>query len=391
MNGDEWIKEGFEDFELPPNNGDREEPNRPGTPADGGQHERQNGPLIQSSAEFVANFVPPDYLIDGLLQRGFVYAMTAPSSSGKTCIAMRLSAHMGLGLKLGNREVVQGKVLYLAGENPHDCRMRWIKLCEELGVEPKDVPVFFLPGTPQLSAVRKQINTETLQHGPFALVIVDTSAAYFEGDNENDNVQMGKHARMLRSLSKLSGEPTVIVTCHPTKNADPDNYVPRGGGAFLNEIDTNLVCKREPNSMAVQLHWHRKIRGVDFGPISFELKHGQTEKLKDSQGRPIWTVTARPISQDEQTRLDESGHSDEGSVLLLMLEQPGLSMAKMAETQAWFYTDGQPNKSKVDRIIRALAKQKLVTQNYRGNWELTEQGTEAAASAKAAEKASETI
>src|SRR5262249_3265997 len=166
MNGDEWIKEGFEDFELPPNNGDREEPNRPGTPADGGQHERQNGPLIQSSAEFVANFVPPDYLIDGLLQRGFVYAMTAPSSSGKTCIVMRLSAHMGLGLKLGNREVVQGKVLYLAGENPHDCRMRWIKLCEELGVEPKDVPVFFLPGTPQLSAVRKQINTETLQHGP---------------------------------------------------------------------------------------------------------------------------------------------------------------------------------------------------------------------------------
>ena len=297
----------------------------------------------------------------------------------------------GFGLKLGNREVVQGKVLFLAGENPHDCRMRWIKLCEELGVEPENVPVFFLPGTPQLSAVRKQINTETLQHGPFALVIVDTSAAYFEGDNENDNVQMGKHARMLRSLAKLSGEPTVIVTCHPTKNADPDNYVPRGGGAFLNEIDTNLVCKREPNSMAVQLHWHRKIRGVDFGPISFELKHGQTEKLKDSQGRPIWTVTARPISEDEQTRLDESGHSDEDRVLVLMQEQPGLSMAKMAETLNWTYANGEANKSKVDRIIRALAKQKLVTQNYRGNWQLTEKGTEAADFVKAAEKAAETI
>jgi hypothetical protein len=389
--GDEWIKDGFEEFELPPDDRDQEEPNQPGTPADGGQHARADDALIQSSAEFVTNFLLPDYLIDGLIQRRFIYALTAPSSSGKTCIAMRLAAHVGLGLRLGSREVEQGKVLYLAGENPDDCRMRWIKLCEELEKEPKDVPVFFLPGTPQLSAVRKQINTETLQHGPFALVIVDTSAAYFEGDNENDNVQMGKHARMLRSLAKLPGEPTIIVTCHPTKNADPDNYVPRGGVAFLNEIDANLICKREPNSMAVQLHWHRKIRGVDFAPIAFELKQGTTNKLKDSKGRPIWTVTARPISEDEQTRLDESGHGDENRVLLLMQDQPGLSMAKMAEAQAWFYTDGQPNKSKVDRIMRALAKQKLVTQNYRGNWELTKKGEEAAVSAKSADKAAETL
>src|SRR5262245_9706748 len=42
------------------------EPNQPGHVDDGGQHERQN--LIQSSGDFVANFVPPDYLIDGLIQ-----------------------------------------------------------------------------------------------------------------------------------------------------------------------------------------------------------------------------------------------------------------------------------------------------------------------------------
>jgi AAA domain len=136
--GDEWIKDGFEEFEPPPNNGDgREEPNRPGTPADGGHYERQDGSLIQTSAEFVAGFVPPDYLIDGLIQRRFVYSMTAPTSAGKTSIVMRLAAHTALGLPLGNREVEQGKVLYLAGENPDDVRMRWIKLCEEMGVEPK--------------------------------------------------------------------------------------------------------------------------------------------------------------------------------------------------------------------------------------------------------------
>jgi hypothetical protein len=70
--GDEWIKDGFEEYELPPGNGGREEPDRPGSPSDGGPHERQDngsgdGTLIQTSAEFVAGFVPPDYLIDGLI------------------------------------------------------------------------------------------------------------------------------------------------------------------------------------------------------------------------------------------------------------------------------------------------------------------------------------
>jgi RecA-family ATPase len=249
--GDEWVKDGFEEFEPPPDNErGSEEYNGPGSPSDGGHHARQEGPLIQTSAEFVAGFVPPDYLIDGLIQRRFVYSMTAPTSAGKTSIVMRLAAHTALGLPLDDREVAQGKVLYLAGENPDDVRMRWIKLCEELNVEPKVVPVFFLPSNPRLSevAVRKQINEESALHGPFVLVIVDTSAAYFEGDDENNNVQMGKHARMLRSLAKLPGGPTIIVTCHPTKKADNEDLVPRGGGAFLNEIDTNLVCIKEPNT-----------------------------------------------------------------------------------------------------------------------------------------------
>src|SRR5215471_3864514 len=40
MNSDEWIKEGFEDFEPPPVDEPKEEPSRPGTTADGG-HPRQ--------------------------------------------------------------------------------------------------------------------------------------------------------------------------------------------------------------------------------------------------------------------------------------------------------------------------------------------------------------
>jgi len=43
--------------------------------------------LSFSSGEFVADFVPPDYLVVGWLQRRFVYSFTAATGDGKTAIA----------------------------------------------------------------------------------------------------------------------------------------------------------------------------------------------------------------------------------------------------------------------------------------------------------------
>jgi len=82
--------------------------------------------LAQSSAEFVAGFVPPDYLIEGLLQRRFIYSLTAATGTGKTAIALLLAALVSRGANLGKLEVAKGRVLYFAGENPDDVRMRWL-------------------------------------------------------------------------------------------------------------------------------------------------------------------------------------------------------------------------------------------------------------------------
>ena len=63
--------------------------------------------------------------------------------------------------------------------------------------------------------MREMITKEAEKSGPFqSLVIIDTSAAYFQGDDENNNVQAGAHARMIRSFVSLPGGPTIIVTCH---------------------------------------------------------------------------------------------------------------------------------------------------------------------------------
>jgi hypothetical protein len=89
--------------------------------------------IAQTSTEFVAGFVPPDYLIEGLLQRRFLYSLTASTGSGKTAQALLLTAHVALGQNLGGREVAKGSVLYFAGENPDDIRMRWFAQTQQFG------------------------------------------------------------------------------------------------------------------------------------------------------------------------------------------------------------------------------------------------------------------
>ena len=242
--------------------------------------------LIKTSEEFVASLKAPDYLIKGVLQRRFIYSMTAPTGAGKTCIAMRIAAHVAFGVPLLGRPVKQGGVLFLAGENPDDVKMRWIKLAEEMAVDVNTSRICWLDARVPLSKkeLRQRIAAEVAALGEVTLVIVDTSAAYFEGNDENDNVQAGNHARAMRGLVDLPGGPTVLVTCHPVKNPDLENLVPRGGGAFVNEVDGNLVCPSKGGGI-VEVHWHVKFRGPDFAPIPFRIAAGQSEKLKTLRRR----------------------------------------------------------------------------------------------------------
>src|SRR4051812_20881561 len=79
-------------------------------------------PLIKSSSEFISGFVPPEYVIEGILQQRFCYSFTAKTGTGKTAIAMRVAAHVALGRDLCGRFVARGRAIYFAGENPDDIR-----------------------------------------------------------------------------------------------------------------------------------------------------------------------------------------------------------------------------------------------------------------------------
>jgi AAA domain len=137
--------------------------------------------LIKSTAEFLERFEPPEYLWDGILRRRFLYSLTAQTGAGKTAFALLISAYAARGALLCGREIEGGCVLYFAGENPDDIRMRWIVM-RALGIAPED-GVFFVDGSHEIAAIVERVAAELTERGlELALVVVDTSAAYFRGE-----------------------------------------------------------------------------------------------------------------------------------------------------------------------------------------------------------------
>jgi hypothetical protein len=338
--------------------------------------------FIQSSGQFLAGYKPADYLIRPIFQRRYLYSITAQTDTGKTTVALRFAAHVATGIAIDdNVTCKKGTVLYFCGENPDDVRTRWLGLTRDMGIDPVTTDVHFVSGAMHLSKVADRITQEvTDKKLEPALVVVDTSAAYFETDNESDPIQALQHAKRMRSLTLLPGGPCVLALCHPTKNAKDDELIPRGGSGFVNEVDGNCALRRSGDTVSGEKLG--KFRGPSFSPFSFELvtiwDHPQ---IVDSDGLPMPTVICRPISTAELHRVEEIDSKDDVAVLNVLCAHRGIKQADIAKALDWFYRtgakQGKPNGSKVRDALKRLQKKKYVEEAM-NLWTATAKGQKVA-------------
>jgi hypothetical protein len=339
---------------------------------------KTNAPKLVSFAEFVRSFVPPQYEIDGLLQRGRIYSVTAPTGHGKTAVCMCLETHLGLGKDLGNRPVEQGNAVYFAAENPDDLKARAIFMASRLGRN--DLPIYFVEGGFNIDDWGDHIRAQVEAIGGAASLTIDTGPAFLAAcgfADENDNMQALRFALKLREFTKMPGSPVVLVPTHPIKNATKDNLIPRGGSAFLNEMDGNLTLWAEGERETTELHWLGKLRGPSFDPITFALEKGTCPQLKDAKGRLIPSICAALASSDRADRAARRQREDEDALLLTMYTAPVGSFTTWAKHLEWVSATGEEQKSRISRTMERLKAAKLVTKN-REHWVLTKRGKDEA-------------
>jgi len=325
------------------------------------------GPPLVDAADFCRDFPDVDYVVEDVIQRGYLYSCTALTGHGKTAILTRTAISIAIEKVLGPYPVQQGRVLYLAGENPDDFRARMAGTAQEMGASPESLRDMFyvVPAAFPLVSMLPELRAIAERIGPLALIVIDTSAAFFSYGDENDNVDARNHAADCRSLTTVKGNPAVIVACHPTKSASKDNLLPRGGGGFLNEVDGNLTVWRDGE--VVTLHHHGKLRGAPFDPIQFKLLPIELNGIKRRNGKPVRSVTVQWIDDAAAATLDRGRAQDEDRLLYALLHHPNESQAGWASICGW------RSKATVHAVLQRLAADKLVTK-YRSRYKLTEAG-----------------
>lgn len=338
--------------------------------------ETKDSPFFIDIVPFVQTITPPVWLVDGMIQRGFVYSLTAQTNHGKTALATTLALCVASGKAFGSIKTKPGHVLYLCGENPEDFKLRLRGALGSMGLSPDRVrgQVTVLPIADHLAVLSKQVLDFSNSTQGIALIIVDTSVAYFSYEDENKNVEARNHAQDLRDLVNALGGPAVLTLSHPAKNASRDNLVPRGGSGFLNEVDANLTAWKEGDTIEL---WHTKIRGPSFEPISCSLKKTDVPGVFDSEGRQVRTIVATPISDAEAFEVIRDDMTDADQLLVAMLYQQGGSVSDWARRLGWVGDTDVPNKAKVYRLLKILETDRLVEKNRKG-WKLTKQGSDEA-------------
>lgn len=307
--------------------------------------------------DFINDYEPPSYLIKGILQRNRLYSMTGLTGHGKTAVALAMSVDLA---RAGKR------VIYVAVENPDDIQARLVLMVDRMNFDPSECPSFhFQKRAFSIPDAIEHVREKVKAIGGADLVVVDTGAAMLAHtavEDENSNLALLQFALHLRALTEIEGRPTVLVLMHPTKNCSREHLFPRGGGAFLNEVDGNLAIWANSDRTAAELTTCGKFRGPDF-ELHFAFEKATCDKLRSAEGDQIFSVWARQLSEEEAQQVADKEGDDAQDLLDTMAASKGASIAQLAEYLGWLTPKAEPHKSRVQRAMKKLVDAKFAQQD----------------------------
>jgi len=215
---------------------------------------------ISNDGDFRQDLTIPEYVVDGMFAKSYLYAVTGHAGTGKTAMALTLAYAVARG----------------------DTFMERMTL-------------------------RNTVNTHCHRHNhDYGLVIVDTDVAYYGGSDENDNVERRYHAQCLRRLIDITGRPAVVTLCHPSKGATAETMEPRGGGAFLGEIDCAITMLGSRECVQMEPHPEASIRArvldLEAGMMGTVMKVSTATISRDIQQLKEMEYIKRAVRGFELTR-----------------------------------------------------------------------------------------
>lgn len=183
---------------------------------------------------------PPEeieWILDEYLPAGGLVLLAGKPKEGKTTLSYELAVKVAQGLPFLGRQTRQAAVLILAlEEHTRDVRIR----LRNLGATTlENLYVHVGPSTPTvLASILCYVKDHDVK-----LILVDTLAAFWKIENENDAAEMTKVVKPLLQLARESGA-CVLLVHHARKAEGQYGDEIRGSGALFAAVDVALVMKR---------------------------------------------------------------------------------------------------------------------------------------------------
>ena len=258
------------------------------------------------------------YVINGLIPAESLCSTYGASGSYKSFLAISWSCHVATGMAWGGRRVSKGAVIYIAGEGSMGVKRRvkaWEithdKVVTDLCII--NAPVF--PASPDY--VEQVIRTAGLVKSRTGenvrLIVIDTLARCFGGNDENDSRDMGAFIQGCDAIKQATGA-TVLVVHHSGKD---ETKGARGSSAFRAALDAEYRISRENSDVTALVAACTKMKDAEEPKESaYDLK--SVEVFTDTDGEEIvsMVVIDVPRAPAELERIEEAGNKTENHTAL---------------------------------------------------------------------------
>lgn len=259
-----------------------------------------------------------DYVVKGIIPAVSLCSIYGASGSYKSFLAGSWACHVSTGRQWGGRRVAHGAVLYVVGEGGIGVPRR-VKAWEVVhGEQVKNLylvnrPIF--PAAPldvdEMVIAARQVERETGK--PVRMIILDTLARCFGGNDENDSRDMGTFIRGGDELKRRTGA-TVLVVHHSGKD---ETKGARGSSAFRASLDAEYRIRREDaGSEALVISCTKMKDAEELKEAAYDLR--VVELFTDADGELITSlvVVDKPRPPVELERIEEAGNKTENHAAL---------------------------------------------------------------------------
>jgi hypothetical protein len=263
-----------------------------------------------------------EHLVEDLVTRGEVCMLAGPSGSGKSFLTISLGMAVARGIPFFGRQVMQGAVIYHAGESSLGVRRKRLPAYRAYhGVSlDEDIPFALLTKPLNLYASDDDVaafiaeckGLAAMMSHRLELVVIDTLSAATPGMAENHSEDVGP---VLARCERIKAELGCAVMLVHHMNADGTKA--RGHTSITANLDSVITCRKVEDHHDAD---KRQIREVKLGKmkdgdddVSWRFVLPAVEIGTSPFGKPVTScVAAEPNNGVAGDQIDPNAPADDG-------------------------------------------------------------------------------